>query len=165
MKIRELLQTEIWSKRTSRKILVGSGIVFGLFLVCFAVWYEAEIHWLTSGERDAARVALKEIDALQDADSLNDQEFRDRSELAEAKVKLAEEAAATYRDNFIQMKLGLYLVSVETERWKIERQKLVLQGRISQGEQHGQQDEAIESLLRDLKRRHQLELHEVLDQQ
>jgi hypothetical protein len=40
MKIRELLQTELWSKRTSRKILIVSGIVTALLLLVYGVGYE-----------------------------------------------------------------------------------------------------------------------------
>jgi hypothetical protein len=63
MKIRELLQTELWSKRTSRRILVGIGIL----VVGFFFWCAIEQYVLTPGERSAARAALVKVDELQDS--------------------------------------------------------------------------------------------------
>ena len=119
MNIRELLQTELWSKRTTRKILVWSGLVFVVGFLALNGWHFVEIHWLTRGERDAAKAALAEIDALQDAGPLSDEEFQVRLKAAEAKVKLAEEQPETYRDNFTQMKLGSGIsLGVVMERMK-----------------------------------------------
>jgi hypothetical protein len=61
MKVRELLQIELWSKITSRKICIGIGIVIvGLFS-----WCEVEKYWLTPGERDAGWTALAQIEELE----------------------------------------------------------------------------------------------------
>lgn len=147
MSARELLQAEVWSKETSWRILRWIGVVLGLFLVCFIGWYEVEVHWITPGERDTARAALKEIDELEDASSLSQQEREARTKRAEDRVKLASEAARTYRDNFIQMKLGLYLVGVEMERDKL----------------HGKESPLIQSTLSDLKSNHRFALHKALD--
>jgi hypothetical protein len=112
---------------------------------CF--WYEVEVHWITPGERDAARAALKEIDELEDAGSLSGQETKARTKQAEDKVNLASEAARTNRDNFIEMKLGLYLVGVEMERDKF----------------HAKQNPLVESTLSDLKSNHRFALHKAID--
>ena len=149
MNVRGLLQFELWSKKTSRKILVGIGIVFGLLLVCLICWYEVEIHWITPGERDAARAALKEIDAIEDAGPLSEQELKVRTEQAEAVVKLAEAAAQTHRDNSIRMDLDLYLVGVEMERSKVYGEK--------------NQSPEIQAVLTKLKSNHRLTLHKALD--
>ena len=149
MNVRGLLQFELWSKKTSRKILVGIGIVFGLLLVCLICWYEVEIHWITPGERDAARAALKEIDAIEDAGPLSEQELKVRTEQGEAMVKLAEAAAQTHRDNSIRMDLDLYLVGVEMERSKVYGEK--------------NQSPEIQAVLTKLKSNHRLTLHKALD--
>jgi hypothetical protein len=162
MKIRELLQTEIWSNRTSRKILVWLGIVCCSIVVCLYSWREVELHWLTSGERVAAKDALREIDALQDASSLSDQEFKERSKQAEAKVKLAGATAITYRDNFIQMKLGFYLVGVELDRRSIRTGGPVHE-QAPQQEQSTKEHEAVISTLQDLKHQSRSDLHKALD--
>lgn len=83
MKLRELSQTELWSKRTARKVFVGIGIAFWILLLTAGVLYEVEMHWLTPGERSAAKAALVEIDALQNAETMNGEEF----DLAEKKAQ------------------------------------------------------------------------------
>ena len=115
MNVLELLQIELWSKRTSRKILIVSGIVAALVLVAYGAGYGIEIHWLTRGEREAARAALQQIDALHDARSLSDEEFEALERQAEAKVKTAEDAATTLRDDDVAMDLSAYLISVTYE--------------------------------------------------
>jgi uncharacterized protein HemX len=112
--LREALQIEIWSKRTSRKILIIGGMVIALLLLAYGFGYEIEIHWLTQGEHDTARAALQQIDALQDARSLSDEEFEILAKQAEAKVKAAEDSARTSRDEVVAMQLGVYLIASRT---------------------------------------------------
>src|ERR1700677_3065431 len=103
MNFRELLQIQIWSKRTTRKILVWFGIVFVIGFLALNGWHFVELHWLTGGERNAAKAALAQIEALQDAGTLSDDEFALKAKQAEAKVKAAQDAAVTYRDTFMEM--------------------------------------------------------------
>lgn len=162
MNVRKLLQTELWSKRTTRKMLVGIGIALVLLVVGYGVWYEVEVHWLTQGERNAAKDALREIDALQDANSLNDEEFRIRLEQTSTKVQRAEDVALTYRDNFLQMKLSAYLTGIEMDRYKLQRRELAKHG-LDQREPDIENDEKIESILSELKKNNRLALHQELD--
>jgi hypothetical protein len=120
MKIRELLQTEIWNRRTTRKILVGFGIVFGVAAIGLGILYAVEVNWLTAGERNAAKAALTQIDALQDAGPLSDAEFKVRQEQTDAKVKAAQDAAETLKDDSTQETLFWYLAAVELERSKVQ---------------------------------------------
>jgi hypothetical protein len=73
MKIREILQIELWSKETTRKVLrpVGrflkrTAIVLGILVVLAGTAFEIESHWLTGGERKAGRVALAQIEKLEE---------------------------------------------------------------------------------------------------
>jgi hypothetical protein len=113
MNLRELLRLELWSKETHRKILVGIGIAICLGFLGVFVWNQVEWHWLTPGERVAARTALTEIDSLQDSGTLSEQDWKARSKDAETKVEIAEAAAKTHRDAFLEMGLNWYLVQVE----------------------------------------------------
>jgi apolipoprotein N-acyltransferase len=119
MKVRELLQIEIWSKRTSRKILVWFGVVFGVLVVGFVSLYEIERHWLTPGERSAAKVALAQIDGLQDFASLSDEDFNAREKQAEAKVEDAKQAAVTERDDWVAFELSFYLDDTQSDQREI----------------------------------------------
>ncbi len=72
MNVRELLQTEIWSKETSRKILRRTwrivrpvAVVSGILVLLLAVVFAVEWYWLTSGERKAGRTALAKIEELE----------------------------------------------------------------------------------------------------
>ena len=116
MKIRELLRYEIWSKRTSRKLLVGSAVLFVSLAVGFFAWYEIEIHWLTHAERNAVRGALIQIDSLESSDTMTWQGYEARSKQVEASVSAAKDAAITLRDNYVQMRLTLYMMGVESEK-------------------------------------------------
>jgi hypothetical protein len=167
MKFRELLQTEIWSKRTSQKIIFWAGIVFVIASVGFGAWHFVEVNWLTPWERSAGRVALTQIDALQDAGPLSDQEFEIRWKQAKEKVQAADGAAVTYRDNSIQMDLYWYFAGVELERSKVQNKKrtdeLVQQGRIRRWDRDEESDKKIDAVLNDLNRARRAALHKELD--
>jgi hypothetical protein len=92
MGIREILQTEIWSKETSRKILarvwkiakyagISIGIAFAAFVLFGFVW----AHWLTTKERNAGKAALAQIEVLQNFDSASDAEFDAQAKQAKEK--------------------------------------------------------------------------------
>jgi hypothetical protein len=125
MKIRELLQTEIWSKRTSRKILVVTGIVLGILALGIGSLYEVNERWLTPREKSLAKAAFAQIDALQDVASFSDEDFDAKSKDAEAKVKAAQQAAMTVRDEQIAFVLDGYRGEIEDERDNIKMQKLM----------------------------------------
>jgi hypothetical protein len=120
MKVREFLQIELWSKRTSRKIFVGFGLVVAglVFLFLF------DRCWLTVGERAAGREALKQIDALGNLDSMSYEDFKAREKQAEAKVETAKQAACTTRDKRVAETLYAYVVSIDTERSNVEMRKV-----------------------------------------
>ena len=60
MRIRELLQTELWSKeQLTEDPSFEFGILAVRILLGFRSWYELMLHWLTaSGERRAGRVGI-----------------------------------------------------------------------------------------------------------
>ena len=115
MKARELLQIELWSKETSRKLLIGFGIAFGLCLIGLFGWYEVEVRWLTSGEREKARAALRAAEEFDKAEPLSNIEFDARRKQLDARVKAAEAAAKTIRDHSVEMRLYWYTAVVEME--------------------------------------------------
>ena len=82
MKVRELLHIDLWSKRTSRKVFVGIGIVFVIVYAGNAALSVVERHWLTPGERSAARAALLQIDELQNLVQSSDQDFSTKAKIA-----------------------------------------------------------------------------------
>ena len=121
MNVRELLQIEIWSRRTSWKICIGIGLFIGVSLLALGARDLVERYWLTPGERSAARAALAEIDSLDDAEPLSDQVWQTRKQSAKAKVEATAKAARTYRDTFLEMDLGLYFLKVETDHLNLRR--------------------------------------------
>jgi gluconate kinase len=121
MNVRELLQIEIWSKRTTRKILVGLVTVIGLIVVGFWVWNKVELHWLTSSERKAARAALADVDSMEDAAPLTDQEWEARKQRVKVEVEATAAAARTYRDTFMEMDLSTYFLKVEMDHVNLQR--------------------------------------------
>ena len=123
MKIRELLQTEIWSKRTSRKLFVGIGIVFVLFYSGNAALSLIGQHWLTPGERNAAREALLQIDELQNLVQSSDQDFNAKAKMVQQAVDFADKAAWTARDRHIVGELMGYSVLPVIDRYHFRTQK------------------------------------------
>ena len=112
MKIRELLHKEIWSKRTSRKILIG----FGIVVVGFVVWNALDGHWITPPERNAARAALAQIEVLQNSKEMSDAEYEEGTRRAKERVDTAEQAAWTSRDKLIAASLLGYLAVTDMQR-------------------------------------------------
>jgi hypothetical protein len=126
MGIREVLQTEIWSKETSRKILarmwkifVGLeyvGIGLGVVLAGVVLWFVVSTHWLTERERAKGKIALVQVDALQNFDGVNDSDFNVRSQQAQEKVDDALNAAFTVKDRVTAFYLDYYLHEVDSMR-------------------------------------------------
>jgi hypothetical protein len=144
MKVRELLQIEIWSKETSRKILdpirkilfwflpsrktlKRIGIVFGVLVVVLGVIVVVEVSWLTSGERKVASAALAEIDAMQGLVSASSNDFEARDRQAKETVKAAERVAWTSRDKVAAFGLWSYLNETENARDEIEMRAVAQQ--------------------------------------
>jgi hypothetical protein len=120
MNLRELLQTELWSKETTRKVLrpavwflKRAAIVLGVLVVLIGVAYEIEIRWLTSGERKAGRVALAQIEELEKLQTGGNQGFEEVDARAKSSVAVAEQKAWTLRDGYIHQFLMGYLEQVE----------------------------------------------------
>ena len=120
MRVRELLQKEIWSKRTSRKILIGFGIIVVGFIVLFAV----NMNWITPPERKAGRVALPQIDALLNFNEMNDAEYDAKYRQAKGTVDRATQTALTTRDDRIALGLRIYLGMVDMDRSNNKRKVL-----------------------------------------
>src|ERR1700728_1968783 len=120
MKLRELLQFEIWSKKTSRKILVWSGTILGFVIAFLAIWILIEKYWLTPGERRAGKVALVQIDGLQDFKSMSDQDFNSNFHRAEDEVNAARMSAWTWKDKGVAWSLYWYLEATSNDREEIQ---------------------------------------------
>jgi hypothetical protein len=123
MRFRELLQIELWSKETSRKILIGLIVV----AVVLIAWIAAERYWLTSAERAAGRAALAQIDKLQDFGTTGNDVFEARVKQARAQVDAAERAAWTTRDESVARTLGFYLDLTKIDQEDAQRQQLIRQ--------------------------------------
>ena len=105
MTLHELLQTELWSKKTTRKILI---VLAAVVCVCLA-WMAVEQHWLTPGERRAGRQALAQIDSLQEFGNLGNEVFEARVKETREQIDAANRAALTNRDRGVARTLGFYL--------------------------------------------------------
>jgi len=110
MNVRELLQYEIWSKETSRKILTCVGIVFVSLLSAAAI----EMLWVSPGELILGRRALEQVDKLQRLDP-ESKDFEVEAKKADGMVDSAVRAALTIRDKKVASALGGYLMIVELE--------------------------------------------------
>jgi hypothetical protein len=116
MTIREILQIEIWSKRTSRRILIGLGIVVVLLVVGFIVLNALDERWITPQERKAGRAALAQIEVLQNFDQMSDSEYDAGAIQAKQKIDAAEQAAWTAQDKRIALMLFGYFASTDEKR-------------------------------------------------
>jgi hypothetical protein len=133
MKIRELLQTEIWSKETTRKIirriwkfLKPAGAVLGVLALLLGVLFAVEWYWLTGGERKAGKEALAKIEEVQTllmgADDRSNQDviwvtrFDTAERNARAAVDTAERNAWTIRDRQVAVELSGYLWEIDDFR-------------------------------------------------
>jgi hypothetical protein len=138
MKVRELLQTQIWSKSISRKIFIGVGLV----LVVVGPLFLLSSFWLTPPERVAAMDAVSQIDALQIvvlSDSNDDFAFKRHH--AEESVKVAVRAALTERDQRTSLLLSSYLSTVELRRLQVRARTLKMKRPLSVEQWQGLEDE------------------------
>ena len=116
MTIRELLQIEIWSKRTSRKILIGLGITVVALVVGFLVLSTLDERWITPPERKAGRAALAQIEVLENFNQMSDAEYDAEALQAKQKVDTAEQAAWTSQDRRIAIMLLGYFAMTDGKR-------------------------------------------------
>ena len=163
MKIREILQIELWSKRTTRKILVGLGILVASSFIVFWIWSKVELNWLTHGERVAAKAALKKIDELQSAGSLADAEYEKRRSEADAAIDTAERVAKTRKDTLIEMKLMMCSVGATSARFRTREQQQIEQGKLHSTGADLMQEKQTDVLLNAMAHQDCLELHKELD--
>ncbi|MGD1063981.1 MAG: hypothetical protein ABR860_12035 [Terracidiphilus sp.] len=112
MTIRELLQIELWSKRTTRKILVGIGIV----VAGYFAWAAVDEHWISPGEHRAGSEALVQIETLRKIDPEKDKDFELGVQQVRQKIEAAKKAAWTTRDTFLALDLSGYLLMTEIDR-------------------------------------------------
>jgi hypothetical protein len=127
MKIRELLQYEIWSKRTTRRILVGIGIVVAGYFAGAAI----NEHWISPGEHSAGREALVQIETLRKIDPEKDKDFELGVQRAKQRIETAKNAAWTARDTFLTLDLSGYLLMTEIDRKTPGIREKLLQRRAS----------------------------------
>jgi hypothetical protein len=122
MNVRELLQIELWSKEASRKVvrriwrvLKPVTIALGLLLVLLFVSYEVEAHWLTSGEKQAGKVALAQVEKLEALSYCRCEQFAVTNKEATNAIQFARSKAWTLRDHGLAEWLEFYRWQVETE--------------------------------------------------
>jgi hypothetical protein len=123
MRFRELLQYELWSKKTSRKILIGLGIV----IVVFVVWAAIEQYWISPGERKVAKIALLKIDDLQDFATISGQDFDVRARTAGEQIASAQRTAWTMRDRLLALSLSAYFELTKIDQEDLQRRKQIEQ--------------------------------------
>jgi hypothetical protein len=116
MNVRELLQTEFWSKKALRRILIGFGIIICLLVVGFGALYYVEWHWLTPGARKTDKVVLAQIDSLQNLELISRKDFEARESGLQEKLNKAGQAAWTLRDKGVYSELYFYLYATEREQ-------------------------------------------------
>jgi hypothetical protein len=142
MKVRELLQTEIWSKETSRKVLakvrkvlLRISIVVGILVVVLGIVLAVEMSWLTAGERKVATAALAETDAMQNLVQASGSDFEARDQHAKEMVAAADRASLTLRDKSVAFDLSYYLSETEMARRDIEMRVLMQQKKIHRSDE------------------------------
>lgn len=108
MKIRELLQTELWSKSTTWKFLF---ISIALVVVVFVGWFTYERYWISLGVRDSGRKALTQIDEMQTLGRTCSADFEIRAQTANRAIEVADQKASTVRDFDVLFQLTNYLAS------------------------------------------------------
>ncbi|MFP5237109.1 MAG: hypothetical protein ACLGSD_14505 [Acidobacteriota bacterium] len=121
MTLREVLQIELWSKETSRrvfgpvgKILKRAAVVLGVLAVSISVAYVVECNWITSGERKAGKQALAHIEELEKLARCDCAQFAGVDQQVKAYVDLADRKAWTIRDRGVAFQLFSYVVWIET---------------------------------------------------
>jgi hypothetical protein len=114
--VRGLLRYEIWSNRTTRRVL---GPVWKFLKLAAIAWVVTavlaglvvafEFYWLTGGERRAGTAALVSIEQLEGLIDCDCAQFLTDYGVAKAKVDLAKQEAWTFRDHLVVTNLEFYL--------------------------------------------------------
>ena len=115
MTLREVLQIELWSKQTTRKIVKTVGICFAMVVCIVSIGFALETLWINPLERSTAKVALSDVESLQGIDSTKEDEYKARKDKAEAATEGAQKAAWTWRDQNLSQALYGYLFLIEME--------------------------------------------------
>src|SRR5580704_576916 len=159
MKIRELLQIELWSKRTTWKILVGIGIV----VAGYFAWAAVDEHWISPGEHRAGREALVQIETLKKIDPEKDKDFELGVQRAKQRIETAKNAAWTARDTFLTLDLSGYLLMTEIDRKAPGIREKLLQRRASSSDSRWTLLDKLESTATGSEAQLSARLHKELD--
>jgi hypothetical protein len=140
MTLREVLQIELWSRETSRRILrsiwkVTKPVVavLGVLILLVGITYTVESRWLTSGERKAGLEALAKIEELQQIEGNVGVDFNSANGEAKGFVAVAQQKALTLRDKRAAGLLELFRWELETDHESRVRE---LEGRALYAERH-----------------------------
>jgi hypothetical protein len=106
----------VWSKRTTRRIVVIAIIVLVAAWTGSDAWFFIQQNWLTPGERMVASEALASIDELQDSKNLDEDQFNERETRAKLRIDSADKKAWTMRDQGVVTGLRMYLMKTVTDR-------------------------------------------------
>ena len=158
MNLHELLHYELWSKRTSKKIVAGLIVVFAGCLI----WAAVEQYWVSLGERTAGRAALAQIDGLQNFASMGDQDFDAHSKTIEKQVAAAAAAAWTTRDQLLALDLSWYFDQTKIDRESLQRRKMTVEKYPSISRQDTEFADAMVTLGETVRLTTRTELHRVL---
>jgi hypothetical protein len=159
MKIRELLQIEIWSKETTRKILrriwkvtKPVALVFGVLVLLLGIIFAVEWYWLTNGERKAGKAALAKVEELEQLEKNSGDGFDAMNRQAKTSTAVAEQSAWTLRDRRTAGLLEFYRWDLESEHESRVRE---MEGRAILAERHLQwpSNPELEKELRDSQER------------
>jgi hypothetical protein len=116
MTLRELLQIELWSKRTTVKIVVISAVAL---VLCFGSWRAYYRYWITLGVREHGGKALAQIDELQRLSASCDAGFKAKEESADRELKIADQKERTFRDITVLFQLMDYFESTRLKHLRI----------------------------------------------
>ena len=122
MTIREMLQIEIWSKETSRRIIRRTwkiakpvAVVLATLVLLLGTAFVVEWNWLTGGERRAGEAALAKIEALERLERNAGEGFETLNREAKSSTAAAEQKAWTIRDRQAAGLLEIYRWELETD--------------------------------------------------
>jgi hypothetical protein len=128
MNVRKILQSAFWSRKALLRILIGLGILIVTLVLVAVVWYEAQMHWLTPGERKAGKAVLAQIDSLQNLELTSRKDFEARESGLQEKLNEAGRAAWTFRDHAVFTELYFYVYATERERAAVWEQNQMQPG-------------------------------------